>query len=70
MKKSSLLLFAFMMLSHVLFAFETDWDYVLNDGPEAPPDNVPIDNIYYLITAVVMVCCFLVFKVRKNREQC
>jgi hypothetical protein len=70
MKKTNLLIFAFTMLSHVLFAFDTDWDYGLDNGPEAPPDNVPIDNIYYLITAVAMICCYLVFKARKNRKQC
>jgi hypothetical protein len=69
MKKSKLLLYAFMMLSHVLFAFDTDWDYGLDNGPEPPPAT-PIDNNYFLILAVAMICCYLVFKARKNRKQC
>jgi hypothetical protein len=70
MKKTNLLLYAFMMLSHVLFAFDTDWGNSLdNEGPDPPPAT-PIDNIYFLILAVAMICWYLVFKSRKNIKQC
>lgn len=68
MKKNNLLLFAFIMLSHALFAFDTDWDYGLDNGPEPPP--APIDNIYFLILAVAMICFYLVLKARKKEKSC
>lgn len=71
MKKSNPLLFALIMLSHVLFAFETDWGngtFNDNEGPETPP--APIDNVYFVALIVAVICCYLVLKSRKNREQC
>lgn len=71
MKKSSLLLFAFMMLSHVIFAFEIDWGngtFSENEGPETPP--APIDNVYFLVLAVAMICFYLVVRSRKKATEC
>jgi hypothetical protein len=72
MKKSNLILFVAMMCTHLMLAFDVDWDEFDNfsepDGPEPPP--APIDNVYFLALAVGMICFYLVMKARKKTKQC
>ena len=72
MKKSNLFLFAAIMCTHLISAFDVDWDNDLFDepsgGPETPP--APIDNIYFLVLAVAMICIYLVVKARKKATRC
>jgi hypothetical protein len=71
MKKSNLILLAALICTHLMSAFDVDWDNgTFNDpeGPETPP--APIDNVYFLALAVGMICLYLVVRSRKKATEC
>jgi hypothetical protein len=57
----------FLLVNITAFAYDFDEEYF---GAEPPPDNVPIDNLFFMGLILVMLSVFMVIKMKKKDKIC